>query len=144
MDAPPMFTFHHVNAFTTSTPSSSNGNGNGNGSSSSKVGKRQLVLDTVAWDEVAFENNQVSWSWQVEPYAVVLHCGSTPSAQAVQLQGQSAAMHVQWLFQVCSGFPNSSCMVLSCSRGRSHWASPCRFANSLPASVAAAAAAAAA
>jgi hypothetical protein len=60
MDAPPMFTFHHVNAFTTTAPGSSNGNGNGNGSSGNgSRGKQQLVLDTVAWDEVAFENNQV-------------------------------------------------------------------------------------
>jgi hypothetical protein len=51
MDAPPMFTFHHVNAFTTAAPGSSNGNGSRR--------KQQLVLDTVAWDEVAFENNQV-------------------------------------------------------------------------------------
>jgi hypothetical protein len=55
MDAPPMFTFHHVNAFTTAAPGSSNGNGSSNGSRR----KQQLVLDTVAWDEVAFENNQV-------------------------------------------------------------------------------------
>eukprot|EP00882_Tetradesmus_deserticola_P005777 GHRQ01006082.1.p1 GENE.GHRQ01006082.1~~GHRQ01006082.1.p1 ORF type:complete len:350 (+),score=137.95 GHRQ01006082.1:568-1617(+) len=50
MDAPPMFTFHHVNAFTTAAPSSSDGNGSRR--------TQQLVLDTVAWDEVAFENNQ--------------------------------------------------------------------------------------
>ncbi|KAF6256619.1 carotenoid oxygenase [Scenedesmus sp. NREL 46B-D3] len=56
MDAPAMFTFHHVNAFTTTAPSNSSSNGDGNGNGGRP--KQQLVLDTVAWDEVAFENNQ--------------------------------------------------------------------------------------
>eukprot|EP00879_Flechtneria_rotunda_P011797 GHRR01012324.1.p1 GENE.GHRR01012324.1~~GHRR01012324.1.p1 ORF type:complete len:443 (+),score=168.86 GHRR01012324.1:948-2276(+) len=70
MDAPPMFTFHHVNAFqvqpadTSSSSigsSSSNGSNGSNGSSrhrSSSSSGQLLVLDTIAWDQVSFDANQ--------------------------------------------------------------------------------------
>lgn len=47
-----MFTFHHVNAFQVPAPSVSNGNGNGSS------GRQLLVLDTVGWDKISFENSQ--------------------------------------------------------------------------------------
>lgn len=40
-----MFTFHHVNAFQVPASSSSNG-------------RQHLVLDTVGWGEINFENSQ--------------------------------------------------------------------------------------
>lgn len=60
MEAPPMFTFHHANAFQVSAAAhtnSSNGNGNGYSNGNGRR-KQQFVLDTVAWDNVAFEANQ--------------------------------------------------------------------------------------
>lgn len=52
-----MFTFHHVNAFQVPAPSGTNGS-NGNGSSNGSSGRQLLVLDTVGWDKISFENSQ--------------------------------------------------------------------------------------
>lgn len=54
LEAPPMFTFHHANAFQVPASSADLNNSSGNGCSK----KQQFVLDTVAWDNVAFEANQ--------------------------------------------------------------------------------------
>jgi len=53
INAPPMFTFHHVNAYQVPAGGSSRTNGANGGS-----GKQLLVLDTVGWDEISFEDNQ--------------------------------------------------------------------------------------
>jgi all-trans-8'-apo-beta-carotenal 15,15'-oxygenase len=64
LEAPPMFTFHHVNAYqlpAAAASSSSTGDGSHGGtttSSSSSSPAELLVLDTVGWDSVSFDANQ--------------------------------------------------------------------------------------
>jgi all-trans-8'-apo-beta-carotenal 15,15'-oxygenase len=62
LEAPPMFTFHHVNAYQlpAASPSSSGSIDGSNGSSNSSPADQQevLVLDTVGWDSVSFDANQ--------------------------------------------------------------------------------------
>lgn len=53
INAPPMFTFHHVNAYQVPAGGSNTTNGANGGS-----GKQLLVLDTVGWDEISFEHSQ--------------------------------------------------------------------------------------
>jgi hypothetical protein len=50
IETPAMFVFHHANAFQVPSGNSS--------SSSSSSGKELLVLDTVGWADINFENSQ--------------------------------------------------------------------------------------
>jgi hypothetical protein len=135
-----MFTFHHVNAFTTSASSGTNGNGNGSSNGNGSRSKQQLVLDTVAWDEVAFENNQVRGAWR-HSITVLLQC-----LQCICMSSDGAPLHAVLLWwQCCKAW--SSCHAGwrdCCVAGKLVLGAMCCmllvcFALTLPASVAAAA-----
>jgi carotenoid cleavage dioxygenase-like enzyme len=58
IEAPAMFVFHHANAFQVPAGSGSSSSKSSSIVSSSSSEKELLVLDTVGWADINFENSQ--------------------------------------------------------------------------------------